>query len=98
MKPIRTVVSTTLRAACFALMLACPATAQDSPPSIKQDTPPAPAQMQETRREALRVVPDHQGFKDEDLALPSSGPKAAAPAPETVAPKNEQPGSSEDGK
>src|SRR5262245_50995426 len=67
--------------------------AQDSPPSLKQDTPPAPAQTQETTREALRLVPDHQaGFKTEDPALPSSGPKAADAPAETVVPKNVKPG------
>jgi hypothetical protein len=52
------------------------APAQGVPHDFKQDTPPVPGQVVETPRDKLRLVPiPLRQFRDDEIGLPSSGPK-----------------------
>jgi hypothetical protein len=67
----------------FVSLPAAMASAQDVPHDFKQDTPPVPGQIVETQREKLQPGPRlYRAPPAHDPALPSSGPKATAPAPQ----------------
>lgn len=59
----------------IALGAALGAGAQSVPHSFKQDTPPVPGQVVETRREKLSLAPIPVELGTQTLGLPSSGPK-----------------------